>query len=160
MKKESRKTIALLVLLFFVPLVVWGQKNIPLVLENESIRQSGPRSPFPAPTACLSDDEVQILLSVAAPLTITVCGQAGNCLFSKEYASTQEAIIPLSENGITKGDYVLRVFSQGLCWKGNFTIEASKQAPASIGAWWYDWNGKMDIELVKNSCGSVFRFYK
>ena len=139
-----------MVLLFFVPLVVWGQKNIPLVLENESIRQSGPRSPFPAPTACLSDDEVQILLSVAAPLTITISGQAGNCLFSKEYASTQEAIIPLSENGITEGDYVLRVFSQGLCWKGNFTIEASKQAPASIGAWWYDWNGRMDIELVND----------
>ena len=143
------KCIFLMTLCAFVCMLGYSRTNIPLSTEIP-IGGGGARTPVPSPTAYLDDDEVQVLLSVAAPLTITVCGQAGNCLFSKEYASTQEAIIPLSENGITQGDYVLRVFSQGLCWKGNFTIEASKQAPATIGDWWYEWDGQTYLDLFND----------
>ena len=121
------KCIFLMTLCAFVCMLGYSRTNIPLSTEIP-IGGGGARTPVPSPTAYLDGDEVQVLLSVAAPLTITISGQAGNCLFSKEYASTQEAIIPLSENGITEGDYVLRVFYQNEWWRGDFTVEASRPA--------------------------------
>ena len=124
------KCIFLMTLCAFVCMLGYSRTNIPLSTEIP-IGGGGARTPVPSPTAYLDGDEVQVLFSVAAPLTITISGQAGNCLFSKEYASTQETIVRLSENGITQGDYVLRVFYQNEWWRGDFTVEASRPAPTA-----------------------------
>jgi len=131
MNKDMRtKRLFLTALCAIVCFVGYARTNIPLSTEFPG-GGGGARTPVPTPTAYLDDDEIQILFSVSAPVTVTVCGKDGSCLFSKEYASTKEVTFPLAANGITEGDYVLRVFSQSLCWRGDFTVEKKKPAPSS-----------------------------
>ena len=124
------KRLFLTALCAIVCFVGYARTNIPLSTEFPG-GGGGARTPVPTPTAYLDDDEIQILFSVSAPVTVTVCGKDGSCLFSKEYASSKEVTFPLAANGITEGDYVLRVFSQSLCWRGDFTVEKTKPAPTA-----------------------------
>ena len=96
MRRESRKIIALLAL-FFVPLVVWGQKNIPLVLENESIRQSGPRSPWADPTASLDGTTLTFTFASATTSELILINQSsGQTVYSHSFASSSQPSVNVS----------------------------------------------------------------
>ena len=136
MRKESRKTIALLAL-FFIPLVVWGQKNIPLVLENESVRQSGPRVPhsisgistIPTPTATLYDAMLIFTLPEATTFGILIQSQPStDTVYSgaKTFSSSAEHSIDISEACSAPGKYLIRLYAFGVWWRGEFAVEKEK----------------------------------
>lgn len=134
MKRESRKTIALLVLLFFVPLVVWGQKNIPLVLENESIRQSGPRSPWSNPTATLDGTTLTFTFASATTSEVIIINQSSaQTVYSHSFESSAQLSIDLSEVCSAGINYLIRLNVFGAWWNGEFTVEETLPAPAANG---------------------------
>ena len=133
MKKQSNKTIALLALLF-VPLFVWGQKNIPMVLENESIRQSGPRSPIPAPTATLDGAILTFSFVNATPSEVIIIDlSSGQAVYSYSFAASAQLSIDLSGVCSVDVSYLIRLNAFGEWWRGNFVIEENKPAPAANG---------------------------
>lgn len=134
MRRESRKTIALLVLLFFVPLVVWGQKNIPLVLENESIRQSGPRSPWSNPTATLDGTTLTFTFASATTSEVIIINQSSaQTVYSHSFESSAQLSIDLSEVCSAGINYLIRLNVFGAWWNGEFTVEETLPAPAANG---------------------------
>jgi len=133
MRRESRKTIALLAL-FFVPLVVWGQKNIPLVLENESIRQSGPRSPWADPTATLDGTTLTFTFASATTSELILINQStAQTVYSHSFASASQPSVNVSEVCSAGVNYLIRLKVFGSWWNGEFTVEETKPTPAANG---------------------------
>ncbi len=149
MRKESKTAFALLALLL-VPLFVWGQKNIPMVLENESVRQSGPRSPFPPPTVVLDGTTLTFDFATAtAAQVIIVNPSSDQIVYSHDFGSYTHLSIDVSQVCVPEVHYRIRLKAHELWWWGEFDAEKKKPV-GDDESWWYNWNGRKDIELVND----------
>ena len=149
MRKQSKKTIALLALLL-VPLFAWGQKNIAMFLENDSIRQSGPRSPVPPPTVVLDGTMLSFDFATAtAAQVIIVNPSSDQTVYSHDFDSSTHLSIDVSQVCVPEVHYLIRLKAYSLWWWGEFDAEKKKPV-GNDESWWYYWNGKKDIELVND----------
>ncbi|MBR3022436.1 MAG: leucine-rich repeat domain-containing protein [Bacteroidaceae bacterium] len=149
MRKESKTAFALLALLL-VPLFVWGQKNIPMVLENESVRQSGPRSPFPPPTVVLDGTTLTFDFATAtAAQVIIVNPSSDQTVYTHAFGSSTHLSIDVSQVCVPEVHYRIRLKAHELWWWGEFDAEKKKPV-GDDESWWYNWNGRKDIELVND----------
>ena len=149
MRKQSKKTIALLALLL-VPLFAWGQKNIAMFLENDSIRHSGPRSPFPPPTVVLDGTMLSFDFATAtAAQVIIVNPSSDQTVYSHDFDSSTHLSIDVSQVCVPEVHYLIRLKAYSLWWWGEFDAEKKKPV-GNDESWWYDWNGRYNIELVND----------
>ena len=149
MRKQSKKTIALLALLL-VPLFAWGQKNIAMFLENDSIRHSGPRSPFPPPTVVLDGTMLSFDFATAtAAQVIIVNPSSDQTVYSHDFDSSTHLSIDVSQVCVPEVHYMIRLKAYSLWWWGEFDAEKKKPV-GDDESWWYYWNGKKNIELVND----------
>ena len=149
MRKQSKKTIALLALLL-VPLFAWGQKNIAMFLENDSIRHSGPRSPFPPPTVVLDGTMLSFDFATAtAAQVIIVNPSSDQTVYSHDFDSSTHLSIDVSQVCLPEVHYLIRLKAYSLWWWGEFDAEKKKPV-GNDDSWWYDWNGRYNIELVND----------
>lgn len=84
----------------------------------------GGRSVVLAPTASLGASSLSIAYPLDAVSVVQIVDEAADAIvYSGSFGATRLVVIDLEEEGLTAGNYRLRIFVFGEWWSGEFEIE-------------------------------------
>ena len=119
-----KKTYLLLVMLIScLAIVAEGKIGIPTGPENPDGGNGGGRSVVLAPSASLYASALSIAYPLDAVSVVQIVDEATDAVvYSESFAATRLVVIDLEEEGLTAGNYRLRIFVFGEWWRGEFAI--------------------------------------
>lgn len=121
---EKKRGVFIFLMFFYTPLLILAQKNIPMVLEDDSVMHLGPRSIVETPFVAIDGSVLSITFSTVTSSQVTIDERQSNeLIYSRYFAFSIGAMIDFEEENVSEGNYVIRICAYGKRWRGEFAIE-------------------------------------
>ena len=119
------KKLAIVLLSLLFQTVIYAEDGVSIPVDPEPIGPSNPggRSIVLAPTASLGASSLSIAYPLDAVSVVQIVDEATDAVvYSGSFGATRLVVIDLEEEGLTTGNYRLRIFVFGEWWGGEFEI--------------------------------------